>query len=144
MSILKNLFGHSTTGQTQGISPDHWDALGYYEQQEILQRVAQSNNQAAMSMLQQVQYNQAANSLRGASMAGGAMVGGMIGATASQVGLGQMNAYNTWGHGLTAPQIRDKTRNHIANEVEKMAEEIGAPTLLHAVVLAIRTMEIPE
>ena len=39
---------------------------------------------------------------------------------------------------------RDKTRTHIANEVEKMAEEIGAPTLLHAVVLAIRTMEIPE
>mgnify|MGYP006280875541 FL=1 len=37
-----------------------------------------------------------------------------------------------------------KVRNHIANEVEKMAEEIGAPTLLHAVVLAIRTMEIPE
>ena len=37
-----------------------------------------------------------------------------------------------------------KVRHHIANEVEKMAEEIGAPTLLHAVVLAIRTMEIPE
>ena len=37
-----------------------------------------------------------------------------------------------------------KVRSHIADEVEKMAEEIGAPTLLHAVVLAIRTMDIPE
>ena len=44
----------------------------------------------------------------------------------------------------TKDQERLKVRSHIANEVEKMAEEIGAPTLLHAVVLAIRTMEIPE
>ena len=56
----------------------------------------------------------------------------------------QANTYSAWGHGLTQAQIRDKTRAHIAEEVEKMAEEIGAPTLLHAVVLAIRTMEIPE
>ena len=54
------------------------------------------------------------------------------------------NSYQPWGQQLSPSQVRDKTRLHIANEVEKMAEEIGAPTLLHAVVLTIRTMEIPE
>lgn len=141
MSMLKNLFGHSTTGQTQGISQDHWDALGYYEQQKILQRVAQSNNQAAINMLQQAQRNQAAK-IGGAMAGGGAYIG--HGMASGQLGHISSTGYPPWGQNLSPVQIRDKTRMHIADEVEKMAEEIGAPTLLHAVVLAIRTMEIPE
>ena len=78
------------------------------------------------------------NQARLSNMAGGGAIGGIASGTMQ----GQYT--NQWGSMLTPPQIRDKTRNHIANEVEKMAEEIGAPTLLHAVVLAIRTMEIPE
>ena len=67
---------------------------------------------------------------------------------AGHVGHGMANAYNSpqtdaFLLGVIA-NTKVKVRNHIANEVEKMAEEIGAPTLLHAVVLAIRTMEIPE
>jgi hypothetical protein len=74
------------------------------------------------------------------NMAGGAALGsGMANAQ-----LGSGNFYGTWGQNLSPIQIREITRKHIADEVEKMAEEIGAPTLLHAVVLAIRTMEIPE
>ena len=68
----------------------------------------------------------------------------MSGVAIGAAGQYAQNAYQPWGQQLSPAQVRDKTRNHIANEVEKMAEEIGAPTLLHAVVLAIRTMEIPE
>lgn len=68
-----------------------------------------------------------------------AMAAGMV-----NTQLASNGAYAQWGQHLTPAQVKDKTRNHIASEVEKMAEEIGAPTLLHAVVLAIRTMEIPE
>jgi hypothetical protein len=104
--------------------------------------MAQYQQTAAQYQQTMLQAQNAARNLTiGAqNMAGG----GMISATASQGGLGQINAYGTWGQNLSPTQIRDKTRNHIAAEVEKMAEEIGAPTLLHAVVLAIRTMEIPE
>ena len=138
--MFKNLFGHSTTGQTQGISQDHWDALGYYEQQKILQRVAQSNNQAAINMLKQVQYNQAAK-IGGAMAGGGAYIGhGMANAQANAYSSPQTEAFLK---GVKSA-VKENTRQHIADEVQKMAEEIGAPTLLHAVVLAIRTMEIPE
>lgn len=75
------------------------------------------------------------------NMAGGA---GAFATGVVNTQLASNGAYAQWGQHLTPTQIRDKTRIHIANEVEKMAEEIGAPTLLHAVVLAIRTMEIPE
>ena len=96
-----------------------------------------------MKMHQQnmMQAQNAARNLGAQNMAGGA---GPMGHGMAATQLGQMGAYATWGQQLSPTQIRDKTRSHIANEVEKMAEEIGAPTLLHAVVLAIRTMEIPE
>jgi roadblock/LC7 domain-containing protein len=106
--------------------------------------LAQGQYQQTAVQYQQTMMNQAARqqaSLLGAqNMAGGAPAG---------LGIGIANASNTgynqqWGQALTPVGIREKVRTHIADEVEKMAEEIGAPTLLHAVVLAIRTMEIPE
>lgn len=94
----------------------------------------------AMKMHQQnmMQAQNAARNLGGAQVMAGGGVGIGI-ANASSTGYGQQ-----WGQTLTPVGIREKVRTHIAAEVEKMAEEIGAPTLLHAVVLAIRTMEIPE
>ena len=91
--------------------------------------------------LQQQLYNQQARQQLGIqqSMAGTAVGMGMANAQISSNG-----AYAHWGQHLTPAQIRDKTRNHIANEIERMAEEMGTPTLLHAVALAVRSMEIPE
>jgi len=120
MSILDDLFGPGRD--------DKEDAQLYAQQMAIYQQAAQRSMQ-----------NQAMN-MGAQNMAGGGVTSGV--ALGSMYSQGQYA--NQWGSMLTPPQIRDKTRNHIANEVEKMAEEIGAPTLLHAVVLAIRTMEIPE
>ena len=122
MSILDDLFAPGRD--------DKEDARLYAQQMAIYQQAAQR------SMMQ----NQAINTVNmgNQNMAGGGAISG------AALGAMQGQYANQWGSMLTPPQIRDKTRNHIANEVEKMAEEIGAPTLLHAVVLAIRTMEIPE
>lgn len=121
MSILDDLFGPGKDNKE--------DAQLYAQQMAIYQNAVNMGIQ-----------NQAINAVNMGiqNMAGGGVTSG--------VALGAMQGQyaNQWGSMLTPPQIRDKTRNHIANEVEKMAEEIGAPTLLHAVVLAIRTMEIPE
>lgn len=129
--MLKNLFGHSDPlGQTQGLSSDLLETA----QQAQLAQYQQTEAQYRQIMMQ---AQNAARSLG---------VQGMAGASGA-LGLGMAtNTYQpqTWGQQLSPTQIRDVTRNHIANQVEKMAEEIGAPTLLHAVVLAIRTMEIPE
>ena len=124
MSLLDSLFGPG-----QGLTGD--DALDAARYQQDL-----------MYAKQQAMQNQAINTVNmgNQNMAGGGVTSGV--ALGSMYSQGQYA--NQWGSMLTPPQIRDKTRNHIANEVEKMAEEIGAPTLLHAVVLAIRTMEIPE
>lgn len=135
MSMLKNLFGHSTTGQTQGLSSDLLDAA----QQAHLAQLAQYQQTEAQYRQTMMQAQNAARNLTIGAQ-------GMAGASGA-LGLGMAtNTYQpqTWGQQLSPTQIRDVTRNHIANQVEKMAEEIGAPTLLHAVVLAIRTMEIPE
>jgi len=116
-------------------------------QREVLRR---QQYQQTMMQAQNAARNLGAQGMAGASgaqgMAGASGAQGMAGASGA-LGLGMAtNAYQpqTWGQQLSPTQIRDVTRNHIANQVEKMAEEIGAPTLLHAVVLAIRTMEIPE
>lgn len=78
----------------------------------------------------QAQYNQQI-------MAGGGMV------TAAMASAAEKQATEAFMKGYGA-NVRSKTRDYIADEVQKMADEIGAPTLLHAIVLAIRTMEIPE
>ena len=115
--MLKTLFGNSDPlGQGQNL-----------------------NNHAARNMYAQQAMNQ---QIGIQNMAGGAGAGLATGIVNTQ--LASNGTYAQWGQQLSPTQIRDKTRNHIASEVEKMAEEIGAPTLLHAVVLAIRTMEIPE
>ncbi len=134
---LKNMFG-PTQEEWDAAAKSIRDAEKLRNQQ--YQTAMMQAQQTAMSIQNQAARNQATNI--GAAMAGGA---GAVGLGMASGQLGQINAYNhMWGTQLSPVQIRDKTRNHIANEVEKMAEEIGAPTLLHAVVLAIRTMEIPE
>lgn len=67
--------------------------------------------------------------------------GGMV--TAAMASAAEKQATEAFMKGYGA-NVRSKTRDHIANEVQKMAEEMNAPTLLYAVVLAIRNMEIPE
>ena len=84
---------------------------------------------------------QAMNQQIGIQNMAGAATGIAMGAANWQYA---QNSYQPWGQGLSPTQIREKTRRHIADEVTKMAEEMGAPTLLHAVALAIATMEIPE
>lgn len=91
------------------------------------------NNHAARNMYAQQAMNQ---QLGIQNMAGGGMSGMAMAAAQKQYA----DAFVKGACSAT----QAKTREYIANEVEKMAEEIGAPTLLHAVVLAIRTMEIPE
>lgn len=114
MSILDKVFGYS-------------DPLGVTHNQG-LRNAAQ--NQA---MNQQLGMQQA--------MAGGA---GALASGMANTQLASSGTYAQWGQQLSPTQVREKTRRHIADEVTKMAEEIGAPTLLHAVALAIATMEIPE
>ena len=114
-------------------------AFGYSDPLAQAQ-IAQYQQTAAQYQQTMMQAQNAARNLGVQVMAGGAPAG---------LGIGIANASNTgynqqWGQALTPVGIREKVRNHIAEQVEKMAEEIGAPTLLHAVVLAIRTMEIPE
>ena len=136
--MLKKLFGHSKPlGQAQGPSPEHWDAA-------TKARIAQYQQTAAQYQQTMMQAQNAARNLTiGAqNMAGG---GAYIGHGMANA---QANAYNNpqteaFLKGVKSA-VKENTRQHIADEVEKMAEEIGAPTLLHAVVLAIRTMEIPE
>lgn len=128
MSQLKKPFGMS-------------DPLGGNQTPDALIQAARAAQVQEMQN-QITAYNQAMN-LGGQHMAGGA--GGM----AMGAGQGQyaQNAYNNpQTQAFLAGAIssaKSETRSHIADEVEKMAEELGAPTLLHAVVLAIRTMEIP-
>ena len=124
MSPFTKLFGNSDpSGQAQ------YDAYmaGLRNQNHAAQNAAYN---------QQIGVQQA--------MAGGGLATGIVNTQLASNQLASNGAYAKWGQHLTPTQVRDKTRIHIANEVEKMAEEIGAPTLLHAVVLAIRTMEIPE
>lgn len=117
MSILDKVFGYS-------------DPLGVTHNQGLRNAAQNAANQA---MNQQIGMQQA--------MAGGAgaLVTGVV-----NTQLASNGAYTAWGQQLSPTQVREKTRRHIADEVTKMAEEIGAPTLLHAVALAIATMEIPE
>ena len=83
----------------------------------------------------QARYNQQIGMQQ--SMAGGGMV------TAAMASAAEKQATEAFMKGYGA-NVQKKTRDHIANEVQKMAEEMNAPTLLYAVVLAIRNMEIPE
>jgi hypothetical protein len=110
-------------------------------EQEAHQRELLRRQQYQQTMMQA--QNAARNLTIGAqNMAGGgAYIGhGMANAQANAYSNPQTEAFLK---GVKSA-VKENTRQHIANEVEKMAEEIGAPTLLHAVVLAIRTMEIPE
>lgn len=136
MDKLKKAFGYSdplARGQKGMYSSDAIDSLAY---KDAIKRYHQTATQYQQTMMQ---AQNAARNLGVQNMAGGGVGIGMAhGQYASS------SSYQPWGQQLSPVQIRDKTRAHIAEEVEKMAEEIGAPTLLHAVVLAIRAMDIPE
>ena len=133
MDKLKKAFGYSDPLAQAQIDQAQ---LAQYQQAVAQYRQAAVQYQQTMMQAQ----NSARNLTIGAqNMAGGGAYVGVGIANASTTGYNQQ-----WGQTLTPVGIREKVRNHIADEVEKMAEEIGAPTLLHAVVLAIRTMEIPE
>lgn len=121
MNAFTKLFGSS-------------DPLGQAQYDQYMTGL-RNHNHAAQNAL----YNQQQGMQQAMAGGAGAMATGMV-----NTQLASNGAYAQWGQHLTPAQVKDKTRNHIASEVEKMAEEIGAPTLLHAVVLAIRTMEIPE
>ena len=138
MSLMKTLFGSSDPlSKLQNQNP--------YLQQQVQ---AQYNQQIGMQQAMAgggMQQAMAGGGMQQAMAGGGlqqAMAGGgMI--TAAMASAAEKQATEAFMRGYGA-SVQSKTREYIANEVQKMADEIGAPTLLHAVVLAIRTMEIPE